>query len=126
MKKVLAGMPSGYKKYYEGIPYCTEVGNLYGSTIAGRNWYMHLRKWMNDHGFKQSEWDPCLFTMRSGLDELHVIVYVDDLLMFAPAESKLYDEFDRDFSATFDWTNLSSVPTSMTFCQCASSRKPAR
>ena len=35
---------------------------LYGLKQSGREWNTHLTKWFIDHNFKQSEWDPCLFT----------------------------------------------------------------
>ena len=106
MKKVYAHVPSGYKKYYDGKPHCVEVGQLYGNPPAGKNWWIDLRDFLKDHGFQQSEWDPCYFVKRNGEDCVHLIVYVDDILTFSAKDSKIYDEFERDFTAKYTWNNF--------------------
>ena len=82
MKKLHAGMPAGYKKWYDNVLYCLSVGNLYGHLVAGKNWYMTMRKWHLDHGFVQSEYDPCAFHKTKGDSCLTILFYVDDVLAF--------------------------------------------
>ena len=82
MKKIHAGMPAGYKKWYDNVLYCLSVGNLYGHLVAGKNWYMTMRKWHLDHGFVQSEYDPCAFHKTKGDSCLTILFYVDDILAF--------------------------------------------
>ena len=105
MKKVLAHMPPGYHKYYDGIPYCCEVGNLYGHPVAGRNWWLRLLEFLLADGFTQSEHDPCLF-LKHGENGavLYAIVYVDDLLWFTDSDN-MSSQFEASIGETFDWTN---------------------
>jgi hypothetical protein len=106
VKKLLAAMPAGYHKYYDGHMYCCEVGNLYGHPIAGRNRYNTLRQRMTKRGYIQSEHDPCLFCLRHGDELIIILVYVDDILTFTTRDSQLYDEWEKWFTSKFEWTNF--------------------
>jgi hypothetical protein len=106
IKKAVARMPAGYKKWIDDILHCIEVGNLYGHPLAGRHWWLHFLGWMLDHGFTQSKHDPCLFVKKHGDDILLIIIYVDDILSFAPPGSQLYEEWEAAFSADHDWVNF--------------------
>jgi len=54
---------------------------LYGGAASGRYWYTMLRKWFVEHGFKVSDWDPCLFCKINADGTFHYVgVYVDDLV----------------------------------------------
>ena len=90
------------------IEHCVEVGNLYGGPDAGRVFYMHLRDWLKKYGFKQSEWDPCLYTYTRVIDghTLRVCVYVDDLLFAHTRGSNIRDEFAEAFSKDFSWKDF--------------------
>lgn len=105
IKKVLAHMPAGYNKHYDGKAYCCEVGNLYGHPIAGRNWFHTFRNRMRYHGYTQSKHDPCLFYKFAADDHFYLVLYVDDILTFT-SDSKLYDEWNNWFSGEFKWTNF--------------------
>ena len=100
-------MPAGYQKYINGVPYCCEVGNLYGHPIAGRNWFQKFRKRMLFHGYTQSEHDPCLFYKKAvkGKGLFLLIVYVDDILTFASKQS-IYQEWLAWFGREFVWSNF--------------------
>ena len=106
IKKVLAHVPAGYNKYYNGKTYCCEVGNLYGHPIAGRNWFHTFRDRMRHHGFTQSKHDPCLFYKFSDGGHIYLVLFVDDILTFTSAGSKLYDEWNKWFTEEFTWTNF--------------------
>ena len=106
MKKVLSHLPMGYNKYEDGIRYVAEVGNLYGHPIAGRNWWKRLLRWMLEHGYSQSEHDPCLFYTTRGEEQFFLIVYVDDILTFTTTGSSLYTEWAEAFTQDFDWTDF--------------------
>ena len=107
IKKVHAHMPAGYQKYINGVPYCCEVGNLYGHPIAGRNWFQKFRKRMIFHGYIQSEHDPCLFYKKkvNGKGLFLLIVYVDDILTFSSKQS-IYQEWLAWFGREFVWSNF--------------------
>ena len=69
---------------------------------------MHLRDWLKKYGFKQSEWDPCLYTYTRTVDghTLRCIVYVDDLLFAHTRGSNIRDEFAEAFSRDFSWKDF--------------------
>ena len=74
---------------------------LYGGRASGRHWYKMLRKWFVEHGFRVSEWDPCLFVKVEPDGNFHYIgLYVDDLV-HAYSDQTAYDavvaEFRNDF-----------------------------
>jgi len=106
MRKTLAHMPDGYEKYYDGVFHVVEVGNIYGHPIAGKNWWTTFKTFQLEYGFKQSQHDPCLFTMQTADDFLHVIVYVDDILDFSPRGSNLRAAWATTFGTRFAWTDF--------------------
>ena len=62
--------------------------NLYGLKQAGHNWHVKLKTGLLDLGFKPCMTDPCVFTK----DDLIVLVFVDDCLVFS-REKKKVDDF---------------------------------
>ena len=106
LKKAIAHLPAGYVRRQLGQLYVAEVGNLYGHVLAGRHWWLTFRKWMLGHGYTQSVWDPCLFYMRRGKEQIWVLCYVDDILTFTTKGSTLRKEFAADFSKDFEWTDF--------------------
>ncbi len=54
---------------------------LYGLKQAGLEWYCTLWSHIQSIGYAQSGYDPCLYACDS---ENFTVVYVDDLLLFAP------------------------------------------
>src|SRR5258708_10633202 len=54
---------------------------LYGLKQAGLEWYCTLRSHIKSIGYAQSRYGPCLYVCDS---ENFTVVYVDDLLLFAP------------------------------------------
>jgi hypothetical protein len=56
--------------------------SLYGLRQSPRNWFPHLKVKFAQVGFKQIEYDACLFVS----DRVICIVYVDDTLFFSPRQ----------------------------------------
>ena len=101
-----AQMPKGYESVIDGVEHVVEVGNLYGGPPAGRYWYKCKITWLKDYGFKQSEWDPCLFTLkRADGAWLRLILYVDDFLAAHTRGSDIRDEFAEAYTKRFLWTD---------------------
>jgi hypothetical protein len=74
---------------------------LYGGRASGRHWYKMLRKWFTTHGFRVSEWDPCLFVRVEPDGNFHYIgLYVDDLV-HAYSDQAAYDSVVAQFRADF-------------------------
>jgi hypothetical protein len=56
--------------------------SLYGLRRSPINWFLHLKEKFAQVGFKQSEYDACLFVS----DRVICIVYVDDTFFFSPRQ----------------------------------------
>jgi hypothetical protein len=52
---------------------------LYGLKQSGRLWYLTLRSFMEEEGFKACEMDPCVFIRHTGTSWVLAWVYVDDM-----------------------------------------------
>jgi hypothetical protein len=70
--------------------------SLYGLRKSPRNWFLHLKEKFAQVGFKQSEYDACLFVS----DRVICIVYVDDTLFFSPRQEYI-DEMIVKLEASF-------------------------
>ena len=55
---------------------------MYGTKNAGRAWYQDVKSKLESQGFKRSENDNCLFTLKKGSCVVHILVYVDDMVFF--------------------------------------------
>ena len=59
---------------------------LYGLKQAGCMWYQHLLEFLLHHQFNHDQALPCLFTLKTSLGFVVIVVYVDDLnLVGTPA-----------------------------------------
>ena len=63
---------------------------LYGTKQGARQWNIELKTTLRKMGYRQSDYDPCLFIR----GEEFVIIYVDDLLLFYhnEEEAKRFEE----------------------------------
>ena len=77
---------------------------------------MTMRKWHLDHGFIQSEYDPCAFHKTKGDSCLTILFYVDDVLAFLWGDEgeSLIGSHVAEFGGDFNWTyfgeNLLMIP----------------
>jgi hypothetical protein len=53
--------------------------NIYGLVQASRNWFLKLSAIYERLGFKNSEYDPCLFLRK----DMIIFLYTDDCLLYA-------------------------------------------
>jgi hypothetical protein len=74
--------------------------NLYGLKQAGFNWYEKLKKGMETRGFKTCLSDPCVYTKPG----IVVLVYVDDMLIFARSMKKL-ETFIQSLEGEYELTD---------------------
>ena len=54
---------------------------LYGCRQAPRCWFAKLASALKEYGFRQSYYDCSLFILQQGKVQIHVLVYVDDLIV---------------------------------------------
>lgn len=64
--------------------FCRLKKSLYGLRQAPRNWFSKLASALTKYGFLQSRADYSLFSYIRGSVILHVLVYVDDLIISGP------------------------------------------
>jgi hypothetical protein len=72
-------LPKGFK---QPVKVLRLKKSLYGLRQSPRNWFLHLKDKFAKVGFKQSEYDACLFVS----DKVICIVYVDDTMFFSPRQ----------------------------------------
>jgi hypothetical protein len=90
---------------------------LYGLRQAPRTWHLRLKEELESMGFKASDADPGLFTFDHKSGRIHLLVYVDDLLIAAHSldginyvKSKVCGAFDtRDLGEAKAFLGMSIV-----------------
>ena len=61
------------------------IRNVYGGHASGRQWYLHVTKYLKRVGFKQSAIDPCVFYYKKCV----LVLYVDDVIVGGPTDDDL-------------------------------------
>ena len=87
-------VPEGLPQYDgEGNKLCVKLNkSLYGLKQAPRVWNTVFTTWLTKYGFKQSEYDPCLFVYTAANVVLLVLIWVDDCIILDNS-SKARNEF---------------------------------
>ena len=79
-EEVYMKLPPGFASPTPG-KVCRLGKSLYGLRQAPRCWFAKLAAALNKYGFQQSYSDYSLFTYKNRHLQLHVLVYVDDLII---------------------------------------------
>ena len=77
--------------------------SLYGLKQASLNWFNMLKQGLEDHGYKSSDVDPCVFLSKQAI----VLTYVDDCLILAKSDvviDRLVKSL-KDGEEKFDFTD---------------------
>jgi hypothetical protein len=84
VKYVMEVFPE-YQKYVtaEGVLYTRMLKAMYGCVQASRLWFEYLTKVLRAVGYKSASMDECVMCKRDGAWIHVIIIYVDDLLIFA-------------------------------------------
>ncbi|GKE64676.1 retrovirus-related pol polyprotein from transposon RE2 [Tanacetum coccineum] len=105
-EEVYMKLPPGF--YGSCGKVCRLKKSLYGLRQAPRNWFSKLATPLKTFGFTQSYTDYSLFSFkRSGID-LHVLVYVDDLIV-AGNNSYVITKFKASMSACIHMKDLGAL-----------------
>ena len=56
---------------------------LYGLRESPKAWYKCLDEYLTKIKFKSSNVDYCLYTKGEGIDQIYLLIYVNDLLIFS-------------------------------------------
>ncbi|KAL2926115.1 Retrovirus-related Pol polyprotein from transposon RE1 [Bienertia sinuspersici] len=82
--------PPGFNTGQPGMV-CKLRKSLYGLKQAPRCWFAKLASSLRSYGFRQSYSDYSLFTYNRDGVSLHVLVYVDDLIISGNSSSAIHD-----------------------------------
>ena len=82
--------------------------SLYGLKQSGRNWNTTLEKYLTQNGFTKSKADPCLFTKSVNGEVVHLLVWVDDIIIAASNQKNL-DETKTLLCEKFDMKDLGEL-----------------
>ena len=84
--------------------YCLQLKkNIYGTRQAARAWHVRLSTWMEEHEYLPVNNEKTIFMKWEGDDFIIHGVFVDDFKSI-PTSQKLKDEFERLYSADFEFT----------------------
>jgi hypothetical protein len=80
-EEVFMYIPDGFEKTPGKV--CKLIRSLYGLKQSGRCWNQELDKKLQEIGLIRSSIDPCLYRKNGVQGKLFIVVYVDDMLIFA-------------------------------------------
>ncbi|KAL9225478.1 hypothetical protein vseg_001395 [Gypsophila vaccaria] len=107
VEEVYMRMPPGFSKGFEG-KVCRLRKSLYGLRQAPRCWYDKLATALSSYGFIMSASDNSLFTFRKNNIEIHILIYVDDLVI-AGNDSHAITAFKSYLSKCFYMKDLGKL-----------------
>jgi hypothetical protein len=88
----------------EGTLYTKLLKALYGCIQSGQLWYTKIKKVLRREGYIETPTDQCIFRKVSGLTLCILILYVDDILLFADdTEINRVEEFMKK---EFKWITV--------------------
>jgi hypothetical protein len=98
----------GLKRYIgdDGLLYLKLLKALYGSMQVSKLWFEKLTKVLRHEGYEHSPTDPCVMRRIVGDKIFLLLIYVDDILIFADEmEIKCIKDF---FKAEFTWITMNA------------------
>ena len=84
-EEIYVEQPEGFSVKGKENYVCKLKRSLYGLKQAPRNWYRHIRSSLEKLGFRQSDYDQCLF-INYELN-VYILMYVDDFIVAGPKEA---------------------------------------
>nr|AWW15216.1 putative polyprotein [Leavenworthia alabamica] len=106
-EEVYMRLPPGYQ-LDDPNKVCRLRKSLYGLKQAPRCWFAKLSKALLEYGFEQSLGDYSLFTYDKGTTRLHILIYVDDLII-AGSSLKATESFKAYLSSCFHMKDLGEL-----------------
>ena len=86
--EIYVEQPQGYSILSDGNNLVWRLHNsLYGLKQSGRNWNFVLRDHLIESGFVQSKADYCLFVSRKSGGVIHIIFWIDDIIVAARSDT---------------------------------------
>jgi hypothetical protein len=72
--------------------------NIYGAVDAGRTWFLFLSQGLESLGFKQSDYDECVFYRGTSI----LLCYTDDCILLDKESDANIDKCIKDLKSKFD------------------------
>jgi hypothetical protein len=85
----------------EGTLYTRLLKALYSCIQSGQLWYAKIKKVLRREGYISTPTDPCIFRKVNGSVLCILILYVDDMLLFADEEE--IDRVEQFMKQEFKW-----------------------
>jgi hypothetical protein len=100
------GILPSLQKYIteEGTLYTRLLKALYGCIQSGQLWYAKIKKILRREGYISTPTDPCIFRKVSGFVLCILILYVDDMLLFADNEE--INRVEQFMKREFKWITM--------------------
>jgi hypothetical protein len=106
LTRLIVKLLLGIKKYEQkdGTLFCRLLKALYGCVQASKLWFKKLSKFLQAEGYEPSPKDPCV--MRKIVDGriFLLLIYVDDILLFADQDE--IKRMERVFIREFKWITM--------------------
>jgi hypothetical protein len=104
-------LPEGLELVLPGVDpekyVCKLQKALYGLKQAPRLWYKNIHSFLVSLGFKPSDFDPNVYiNSKTGV---YILLYVDDLLIFAPPSSSSVPTLKKALMDRYKMTDLGSA-----------------
>ncbi|GJV89662.1 retrovirus-related pol polyprotein from transposon TNT 1-94 [Tanacetum coccineum] len=107
-EEVYVSQPEGFiDPYYPNHVYRLKKA-LYGLKQAPKAWYDTLSRFLLASGFSKGVVDPTLFIWKIGKHDLHVQIYVDDII-FASIDPKYCYHFSKEMSSKFQMSMMGQM-----------------
>lgn len=81
--------PKGFQQRGQEKLVCRLQRSLYGLKQGARVWNETIRGILEAMHFKQSSADPCLFTKRTPVGWIYILIYVDDIIVACTSEEEI-------------------------------------
>lgn len=106
-EEVYMKLPHGFHASEKGMV-CRLHKSLYGLKQSPRCWFSKFAKALFDYGFVQCGADHSLFSLITRKKELHVLIYVDDLVLTGNSD-EVVQEFKTYLSNCFHMKDLGKL-----------------
>jgi len=103
-EEVYMKLPPGFEASHPN-KVCRLRKALYGLKQAPRCWFQKLTTALKKYGFQQSRKDYSLFTLTRGQVRIHILIYVDDLVITG-SSAKATQDFKDYLSSCFHMKDL--------------------
>lgn len=100
--------PEGFEILGKEHLVCKLKKSIYGLKQSSRCWNEALDKHLKSMGFKQSNNDPCIYTLETDEETFIIAVYVDDIIL-AGNNQKRIDEFIKMIGDRFDIRDMGKM-----------------